>query len=58
MITIDKELCIGCGTCTAVCPANFAMNDSEGKAEPISQDVSDCAKGAEESCPVQAIKVE
>jgi ferredoxin len=57
MITIDKNLCIGCGTCAAICPANFKLDDAEGKAEPISQDSSDCAKSAEESCPVAAIKV-
>lgn len=58
MITIDKELCIGCGTCAALCPKSFKLNDAEGKAEPVSQDQSDCAKNAEESCPVAAIKAE
>jgi len=56
-ITIDKNLCIGCGTCVAVCPNNFKMND-EGKAEVLIQEKSDCVKNGAESCPVQAIKVE
>lgn len=42
-ITIDKDLCIGCGACPAVCSKNFKMNE-ENKAEVISQEDSDCAK--------------
>lgn len=56
-ISVDQNLCIGCGTCVAVCPSNFQLN-AEGKSEPISQEVTECAKSAEQSCPVQAIKVE
>lgn len=55
--TVDKDLCIGCGTCAALCPKNFKMNEEEGKSEVISQEDLDCAKNAAESCPVQAIKV-
>ena len=57
-IVVDKNLCIGCGACAAVCPVNFKMNEDEGKAEPASQEKADCAANAAESCPVQAIKVE
>jgi len=55
-ITVDKNLCIGCGSCAAVCPQSFKMNDDEGKADVVSQE-SDCANNAVESCPVQAIKI-
>ncbi|MFH1523028.1 MAG: ferredoxin [Patescibacteria group bacterium] len=55
-IKIDKELCIGCGTCEAICPDNFKMND-DGKADVISQEEKDCVKAAAESCAVQAIKL-
>jgi len=55
-ITVDKNLCIGCGSCAAVCPQSFKMNDDEGKADVVSQE-SDCAHNAVESCPVQAIKI-
>jgi len=55
-ITVDKNLCIGCGACAALCPQSFKIND-EGKSEVISQEDLDCAKKAVESCPVQAIKV-
>jgi len=57
MIKVDKDLCIGCGACEALCPHNFKINN-EGKAEVVSQDLNPCAREAEESCPVNAIKIE
>jgi len=56
MIKVNHDLCIGCGTCEALCPAAFKLN-AESKADPISQDQSGCAKNAAESCPVQAIEI-
>jgi len=55
-ISVDKNLCLGCGTCAAICPDVFVMN-AEGKAEVISQENIDCAKNAAASCPTQAILV-
>ena len=57
-IELDKEKCIGCGTCAAVCPANFEIKE-DGKASPIKAEVEKlgCNKEAEENCPVQAIKI-
>ncbi len=50
--------CIGCGTCVAICPDVFDLND-EGVAENIIGDVPSEleaeAKEAAESCPVNAI---
>ena len=54
MIKIDEEMCIGCGTCQAICPEVFEM-DNDGKAKIISQTESPCIKEALESCPVNAI---
>ncbi len=56
MIEVHQDLCIGCGTCVALCPKVFAMG-SEGKATVISQDDVEGAKNAESSCPVSAISV-
>lgn len=56
MISVNHDLCIGCGTCVALCPTTFTMNN-EGKSDVISQDDVECAKNAAESCPVQAIDV-
>ena len=55
-ITVNQETCIGCGACVSLCPNGFKLN-AEGKSEPTSQDDTDCAKKAAESCPVQAINV-
>jgi ferredoxin len=52
-ITIDQELCSGCGTCEALCPACFKLKN--GKSTVIGE--GDCAKQAEESCPEAAITV-
>ena len=58
-ITIDKEACIGCGTCVALCDENFEM-DNEGKAK-VKKSVVDkpgCNENAKDSCPVSCIKIE
>lgn len=55
-VKVDKETCIGCGTCAAVCD-NFEMK--EGKAivkDENSKD--DCNQEAADACPVDAITVE
>jgi len=58
MIKVNQETCIGCGACASLCPGVFKMNDEAGKSEVISQENTECAKNAAESCPVQAISVE
>lgn len=55
MFKVDKDLCIGCGTCAAISPNVFKISDDDGKAEVISQDDPVAGKNGMESCPVQAI---
>ncbi|MCG2809251.1 MAG: ferredoxin, partial [Candidatus Portnoybacteria bacterium] len=52
-IKIDKDKCIGCGSCVAVCSDCFEM-DSDNKA--VLKDSGDmkCAQEAVDVCPVQA----
>lgn len=60
-VSVDKDLCIGCGLCADTCPAVFALGD-DGKADVKSQDAAkanlSCAKDAAATCPTEAIKVE
>ncbi len=56
-LVIDKDTCIGCGTCVALCPKVFKLTD-DGKAEVIDQngDTPENIKNAIDSCPTTAIK--
>lgn len=59
-IKVDKNLCIGCGACIALCPEVFRY-DSDGKSE-INEgaDINkngECVKKAEIVCPVKAISI-
>jgi len=54
-IKIDKEKCIGCGSCESVCPEVFKMED-DMKAHVKAQKNLPCVKEAIEICPVNAIK--
>lgn len=56
-VFVDREKCIGCGTCAALCPAVFEVIDDKAQVKKTSPDVG-CAKEAAENCPVQAIVVE
>ena len=62
-IKINQEDCIGCGSCSAICPDVFDVNEENKaviKSTNTSQGETDekCVKEAAEVCPVQAIKIE
>ncbi len=58
---VDKDVCIGCGLCSGICPEVFDM-DSDGKAVAVASEivanVLSSAKEAADQCPVAAIIVE
>lgn len=60
-VSVDKDLCIGCGLCADTCPDVFHLED-DGKAGVKSQDAAKTnltgAKDAASTCPTEAIKVE
>lgn len=55
---VEEDLCIGCGSCSAIAPDVFEMTD-EGLAkvilDPIPDELMADAKEAQESCPTGAI---
>lgn len=58
-IEFKEETCIGCGTCSALCPDNWEMNYDTNKAFPKQTELDEvgCNKEAEENCPADCIKV-
>lgn len=68
-ITHNREICIGCGSCVAVCPKYWKMED-DGKSmlsgakdlssEKYELEVSkaECNQEAADICPVQCIGIE
>ena len=57
-ILIDKNACIGCGSCSIIASKTFVLGD-DGKAKVIdpSLDTDQVIKEAVESCPTGAITV-
>ena len=56
-VNVDKEKCIACGACIALCPKIF-QRDTTGKSE-VKQDADlllPCIDTAIEACPTQAIQ--
>ncbi len=57
-VNVNKDACIGCGACAAICPDVFEMDDA-GLSTVITEEVHsslvDDAKEAIESCPTSAI---
>ena len=54
---VDPKLCIGCGSCAAVAPKSFVMDEILGKAlaSDPSGDEEKTVQEAIDSCPVAAI---
>lgn len=59
-IKIDKNKCIGCGTCVALCPNSFNWDQTGLKVEAVNppSDENSSLKDAAAACPVQAIELE
>jgi ferredoxin len=69
-VSIDREECIGCGVCEALCSEVFKLID-DGKSAiaekyrkgslakgEVGEDLSSCVENARDSCPVEVIKTE
>lgn len=69
-VYVDRETCIGCGVCEALCPEVFKLRDDgkssivekyrKGKLEEgeVGEDLASCVENAKTSCPVEAIKTQ
>ena len=66
-IKLEKDKCIGCASCSAICPKRFEMAE-DGRSHLIGAEVKEveelevekieCAEAAAESCPSQCIHIE
>jgi ferredoxin len=68
-IKLEREKCIGCGSCQAMCPKYFELiedgkshiKDSTkqpGEIEELEVEKLECAESAAEACPAQCIYIE
>ena len=60
-VKVNKDACIGCGACGAICDEVFEINDeglSEAKVEEVKEELQDEVRDAADSCPTGAIEVE
>ena len=57
MVSVDKEKCIGCGACAALCGAVFEMHEGKSKVKEGADASLPCVEQAKNSCPVQAISL-
>ena len=58
---VNKEACIGCGACAAICDTVFEIDDeglSEVKKEDVSKEEEQAVRDAADSCPTGAIEIE
>lgn len=58
---VNKDACIGCGSCTAIASDVFEFEDdglAVAKNENITEENKEEVRAAAESCPTSAIEVE
>ncbi len=53
-VTVDKDVCIGCGACVGVCPVTALSLDENGKSQCDEATCIDCHTCIG-TCPVGAI---
>ena len=54
-VTIDRELCVGCGACVGTCPMGALELDDEGKSV-CNEDTCISCYACVAACPAEAIK--
>lgn len=59
-VNVNKDACIGCGACAAICDTVFTLDDeglSELKKDEINEDEEQAVRDSADSCPTAAIEV-
>ena len=54
-VTIDRDLCVGCGACVGTCPVEALSLDDEGKSV-CDEDICISCFSCTSACPTEAIK--
>jgi len=66
-IILEREKCIGCGSCQAMCPKYFELiddgkshikNSTKQEVEELEVEKLECAESTSEACPAQCIHIE
>ncbi|HOA21049.1 MAG TPA: ferredoxin [Anaerolineaceae bacterium] len=60
-VSVDKDLCIGCGVCEGIAPTLFSLENAptaEVLLSPVPEAIQEAARQAAEDCPEGAILVE
>lgn len=60
-VKVNRDSCIGCGACAAICDEVFEIDDeglSVTKTEDVLEDKKQEVQDAADSCPTGAIEVE
>lgn len=60
-VKVNREACIGCGACAAICEDVFEIDDeglSVAKTEEVKKELEQEVRDAADSCPTAAIIVE
>jgi ferredoxin len=58
-VTVEKDLCIGCGLCESMCPDVFETreNVAVAKLAEVPEGFAGSAREAAEGCPVNTIRI-
>ncbi len=57
---VNREICIGCGTCEGICPEVFHLEDGKSYVKDMADYMpyKDKIDQAVDACPVQCISIE
>lgn len=58
-VTLDRDECIGCGSCAEICPEVFGFDSEAEKAQVLKEDGGEleCADEAAAACPASCIAI-